>query len=225
MNLEDEHLFDLKIDFREQRSGIIDEIKKLSDHLTFEISTLPTGDYWIGNKIIVERKTVSDFIESIKTGRIFQQAYRIGQSGKNGLIIIEGDKRGVQISSMSRKAIQGALIHLTVFLGIPVLRSLNIGETAELLADILHQCQQEELPRPKHILYGSHGIRISKKQRQKLFLLQNIPGIGTKKGLALLRSFSTIENILNASPADLTKVQGIGKKLANRIYTIFHEPF
>jgi DNA excision repair protein ERCC-4 len=126
---------------------------------------------------------------------------------------------------MSRKAIQGALIHLTVFLGIPVLRSLNIGETAELLADILHQCQQEELPRPKHILYGSHGIRISKKQRQKLFLLQNIPGIGTKKGLALLRSFSTIENILNASPADLTKVQGIGKKLANRIYTIFHEPF
>jgi ERCC4-type nuclease len=71
MNLEDEHLFDLKIDFREQRSGIIDEIKKLSDHLTFEISTLPTGDYWIGNKIIVERKTVSDFIESIKTGRIF----------------------------------------------------------------------------------------------------------------------------------------------------------
>lgn len=216
---------DLKIDFREQRSGIVSEIEKLTDKLAVELCTLPTGDYMVGDKIIVERKTLNDFLTSIKTGRIFQQAYRIAQTGKNGLIILEGDKTMVDSSLMSRKAVQGALIHLTVFIGIPVIRSLNIQETATLLIDILNQSQQQELPRQKHIISVSPGIHINKKQRQKLFLLQNLPGIGTKKGLALLKMFSTIENIVNASPADLTKVRGIGNKLADRIITILHEPF
>lgn len=225
MNQPNKKKVDLKIDFREQRSGIAEEIGKLTDKFAFETVTLPTGDYWIEDKIIVERKTLNDFLVSIKNGRIFQQAYRIAQSGKNGLIILEGDKSMIDTSSMSRKAVQGALIHLEVFIGIPVIRSLNIQETAALLADIIHQCQQQALPRPKHIISSSPGIRISKKQRQKLFLLQNLPGVGIKKGLALLRSYSTIENIINASTADLEKVQGIGKKLADRIYVILHEPF
>jgi len=215
----------LKIDFREQRSGIVEEIGKLADKISFELITLPVGDYLIEDKIIIERKTLSDFLVSIKNGRIFQQAYRIAQSGKNGLIILEGDKSMVDSSSMSRKAVQGALIHLEVFVGIPVIRSINVQETAALMVDILHQCQQQQLPRQKHIISGSPGIQINKKQRQKLFLIQNLPGIGTKKGLALLKSFSTIENILNTSQVGLMKVKGIGKKLAERVYAILHEPF
>jgi ERCC4-type nuclease len=225
MNQANEKKVDLKIDFREQRSGIVEELGKLTYQLTIEICTLQTGDYLIGDKIIVERKTLSDFLTSIKNCRIFQQAYRMAQSGKNGLIILEGDKSMVESSSMSRKAVQGALIHLEVFIGIPVIRSLNIQETAVLLNDIFHQCKQQELPRQKQIISKSFGIQINKKKRQKLFLIQNLPGIGTKKGLVLLKSFSTIENIINASPADLIKTQGIGKKLADQIFTILHEPF
>ena len=225
MKQEDPKKFDLKIDFREQRSGIVGEIEKLAEGLTFEMCPLSAGDYWIGDKIIVERKTLSDFLISIKSGRIFQQAYRIAQTDKNGLIILEGDKSMVDNSFMSRNAVQGALIHLTVFLGIPVIRSLNIHETAALLIDIFHQCQHHELPRQKQIRSGIPGIRLSRKQKQKLFILQNIKGIGSEKALSLLKSFSTIENVLNASANDLTKVKGIGKKLANRIYTILHEPF
>ena len=141
------------------------------------------------------------------------------------LIILEGEKSEIIHGSMSRNAVQGAMIHLTVFLGIPVIRSLNIRETASLLVDICSQSQRNELPRPKPIIHGLPGIRITKKQREKLFLLQNLQGIGTKKGLALLRSFGTIENIMNTSTADLTTVRGIGTKLANRINAIFHEPF
>lgn len=225
MTYKDQKKIDLKIDFREQRSGIVGAIEKLTDQLTIELCTLSPGDYWIGDKIIVERKTLKDFLISIKSGRIFQQAYRIANSGKNGLIILEGDKSMVDTSLMSRSAVQGALIHLTVFLGIPVIRSLNILETAALLIDIFHQCQHHELPRQKQIISGIPGIRVSKKQRQKMFILQNIKGIGSEKALSLLESFSTIENVMNGSASDLTKVKGIGNKLADRIYTIFHESF
>jgi DNA excision repair protein ERCC-4 len=225
MNQNNEKKVYLKIDFREQRSGIVEELGKLTNRLTIDICTLQTGDYLIGDKIIVERKTLSDFLNSIKNGRVFQQAYRMAQSGKNCLIILEGDKSMVESSSMSRKAVQGVLVHLEVFIGIPVIRLKDIQETAVLLNDIFHQCQQQELPRQKQIISKNFGIQISKKQRQKLFLIQNLPGIGTKKGLALLKSFRTIENIMNASPADLIKIRGIGKKLADSIFTILHEPF
>lgn len=216
---------DLKIDFREQRSGIAEELGKLPESLTFEITTLITGDYLIRDKIIIERKTLSDFLISIKNGRIFQQAYRMAKSGKNSLIILEGEKSTIDSNLMSRKTIQGALIHLNIFLGIPVIHAKNIQENASLIFTIFHQFEQEALPRQKQIISKCPGIRINKKQRQKLFLLQNLPGIGTKKALALLKSFSTLENIIHASPVDLTKVRGIGDKLADQIFTILHEPF
>ena len=225
MHSVDEKTVSLKIDFREQRSGIVDELQKIDNRIKLQVCQLSTGDYWIGELIIVERKTLSDFLESIKTGRIFQQAYRMAQSGKNTLIILEGDKSMVDSALMSRKAVQGAFIHLNVFLGIPVIRSRHIRETAFLLMDIFHQCQQEALPRQKSIIHRSSGIRITKKQKEKLSLLLNIPGIGIKKGLALLQSFSSIENILNATPGDLAKVRGIGIRLGGRIFTILHEPF
>jgi DNA excision repair protein ERCC-4 len=216
---------DLRIDFREQRSGIVEELERLDTEYTFQIEQLPTGDYWIGDRIIIERKTLFDFMVSIKTGRVFQQGYSMAQSGKNGLIILEGDKSDISKGEMSRQAVQGAMVHLSLFLGIPIIRSINIVETASLLAYICSQSKRQELPRPKSIIRGIPGMRITKKQRQKLFLIQNLQGIGTKKGLALLRSLGTIENILNTSTDDLLKVKGIGRRLAERIFTVFHEPF
>jgi ERCC4-type nuclease len=41
------------------------------------IMQLPIGDYRIDDKIIIERKTIADFLSSVKNGRIFQQAYRM----------------------------------------------------------------------------------------------------------------------------------------------------
>ena len=89
-------------------------------------------------------------------------------------------------SAMPRKAVQGALLHLAAFTGIPVIRTQNIQETTFLLVDLFPQSQREELPRQKHIISGIGGIKVNNKQRQKLFLHQNLPGIGTKKALALL---------------------------------------
>lgn len=69
------------------------------------------------------------------------------------------------------------------------------------------------------------GLRLDKSQRQKVFLLQNLSGIGTKRALAVLKSFSSIKRIISASPDDLKKVHRIGKKLADNIFSILHEPF
>ena len=49
--------------------------------------------------------------------------------------------------------------------------------------------------------------------------LDDIPGIGSKRKIKLLREFQTTENIKNASIEDLTKV--IGEKIAKNIINYF----
>lgn len=213
---------DLKIDYREQRSGIIAELEKIGGKFTYKMVALPVGDYNIADKIIIERKTIHDFLVSIKDGRIFRQAYRIAQSGMNGVIIIEGDELQANLGNLSPKAYQGVLIHLSVLIGIPVMHTLDIQATASLLQSIIHQCDHEKLPHKNYNTFKSKSIRLNNKQKQKLNLLLNIPGIGCKKGLLLLEAFNTIEKLVQSSPSELMKVKGIGRKLSTVLFQILH---
>ncbi|WP_461462421.1 excinuclease ABC subunit UvrC [Methanobrevibacter sp.] len=52
--------------------------------------------------------------------------------------------------------------------------------------------------------------------------LDNIPGIGLKRKLALLKEFKTIEDIKNASYDELLSVDGMNKKVASNVYDYFH---
>ena len=53
--------------------------------------------------------------------------------------------------------------------------------------------------------------------------LDDIEGIGNKKKKDLLNYFGSVKNIINSSISDLLKVNGINKKLAEKIYNTFHE--
>ncbi|MDI6751930.1 MAG: ERCC4 domain-containing protein [bacterium] len=80
----------IRMDFREERSGIW---KILTERFEIEVvkDRLLVGDYLIKD-IVVERKTASDFVQSIIDGRLFIQAKRM--KGYNDLIaifIVEGD--------------------------------------------------------------------------------------------------------------------------------------
>lgn len=61
-----------------------------------------------------------------------------------------------------------------------------------------------------------HRGRRAKKRRTSI--LENIPGIGAKRRRELLRQFGGLQALQNASAADLAKVPGISKRLAEQIY-------
>uniref|UniRef100_A0A7C6EH74 UvrABC system protein C n=1 Tax=candidate division WOR-3 bacterium TaxID=2052148 RepID=A0A7C6EH74_UNCW3 len=54
-------------------------------------------------------------------------------------------------------------------------------------------------------------------------LLDNIPGIGKKRKIILLKHFGSIEAIKKAGEEDIAKVSGIGKKIARIIYEALHQ--
>jgi len=69
------------------------------------------------------------------------------------------------------------------------------------------------------------AITAHRKQRGKKRVhseLQDIPGIGAKRRRELLRQFGGLQELKRASLEELSKVPGIGKKIAELIYAALH---
>jgi len=80
----------LTIDSREPakvRADVKAKVQALMD-VDVQVETLPVGDYCWDNEIIIERKTVCDYISSVKDGRIFTQCADMDQYSKSYVFIV-----------------------------------------------------------------------------------------------------------------------------------------
>lgn len=209
----------LEIDHRELSPGKENILASYADYFDIRFTHLPVGDYVINNNIIIERKTLTDFVASIKEGRIFRQAYSIAGLKKHAVFILEGRSYTLADSNMKREAIMGVLIHLSVVLGIPVIRSIDLNETLYLIKSIARQTNNKSDINKVYTL-PKKSKRSGVTNKQKIKLLQMIPGLGTEKSVALLEKFGSIKKIALAKPSKLTEVKGIGKKLAENISAV-----
>jgi len=211
-------LIHIIVDDRETRCGILDILYAM-ESVSVTVERLTCGDYAVGENLLFERKTLPDLAVSIKDGRIFRQGCKLAQSPRRGIIILEGTSRDLATIGMRREALQGALITLTVFLGIPLLRSQNLQETARLMLYTARQSRSVAsgaLPR--------HGVRPHGKRRTQIHILQGLPGVGPERARTLLKKFYSIEAILTASMEELSSVRGIGAHTAKAIHWAVHEP-
>jgi len=203
------------VDDRETRCGIL-KILSTMESVSVTVKRLTCGDYEVGERLLFERKTLTDLAVSVKDGRIFRQGCKLAQSSRRGIIILEGTSSDLAPSGMRREALQGALITLTVFLGIPLLRSRNLQETARLMLYTARQSRSitsGALPR--------HGIRPHGRKRTQIHILQGLPGVGPERACMLLDTFGSIEATLTASVK--SSIRGIGTHTAKAIHWAAHE--
>lgn len=52
--------------------------------------------------------------------------------------------------------------------------------------------------------------------------LDDIPGIGKKRKINILKEFGTIDNVKNASVEELAKIKGMNEKVATNVYVYYH---
>ena len=110
-------------DDRERPSGVPTALAA-HPNVNLTIRRLKLGDYHIDKTLIVERKTLSDFALSVRDGRLFPQVSRLIKSQRERpCLILEGTRKQYRRLAVPRSAFQGALITVTVVLGLPVLRS------------------------------------------------------------------------------------------------------
>jgi len=206
------------IDHREKTAEVWKHLET-HENVTVEFQYLRTGDYLIDNKCVFERKTFLDFVTSIKDGRLFQQAHRMLQmTPHKAVFILEGSQQDVGKTNMSREAIQGAIISLTIIYGIPMLRSLNPEETAHLMIYTSQQIQ-----RMTRGIITRHGYRPKGRRKQQLYILQGLPGVGKDKAIRLLEEFGSVETIMLADKEALASVKGIGPIIADKIRNVVRE--
>jgi ERCC4-type nuclease len=121
------------------------------------VESLPLGDVIIfdnEDKVIIERKSLSDLAASIKDGRYEEQSYRLNGSphhNHNIIYLIEGDikKMFSQQSNIFKNKIEkntfySAIISLNYFKGFSVLRSFDLDESSIIICNMAYKIEKNE---------------------------------------------------------------------------------
>jgi len=102
---------------------------------------LPLGDIYIKTDedkdvMLIERKSLSDLLASIKDGRYEEQSYRLTHSSgfpaHSIVYIIEGSLSQLR-TTIEKKIVYSAITSLNYFKGFSVIRTMNVQETAEYI--------------------------------------------------------------------------------------------
>ena len=201
------------VDDRERSPGVLAALRTF-DGVELRVARLDIGDYAVGPNLVVERKTVSDFVQSVIDGRLFRQARRLSRfSSGLRFLVLEGADGDLRQRGLSQHAVHGALITLNLVFGLPVLRTLDPVETAHLLV-----IAGRQLRRRMTSLARLHPSVNAPSRSTQLRMLPAIRDIGPLRASALLEHFGSIRSISAATLDELVVVPGIGQRTAHRIH-------
>ncbi len=195
-------------DAREQAGGVVRHLHELGCEL--EGRTLDVGDYVLSDRVVVERKTTADFVDSLVDGRLFPQLKEL-KSYPRPILVVEGETLHGH-RNVAAEAVLGAVASVSIDYGIPVLTTRDTLETARFL----HAVAKREQMRDNRKLAVRPG-KPATDQEQQVFLLGGLPGVSAVLAERLLDEFGTVERVFAASAVQLANVEGIGEQKASEI--------
>ena len=148
----------IKVDNRENE--LLGHIKQLVlfipifKQIKIVTENLPLGDFIIADekedKIIIERKTISDLLASIKDGRYDEQSYRLNglnHHNHNVIYLIEGDvnkanNRFKSDNKTDKLTAYSAMFSLNYFKGFSVFRTFTMEETALMICNMAYKLEK-----------------------------------------------------------------------------------
>jgi Fanconi anemia group M protein len=199
-------------DTREFNSNVVRELARKG--IIVDSKQLDVGDYILSDRLAVERKEAGDFLSSLMDGRLFSQLKLLKSAYVNPILVLEGEgllgRRGI-----SDSAIYGALASIVSDFNIPIIRTNDMKETANLLAVMAKREMSEKRP------VGIRGDKVSMslKERQQ-FIIEGLPGVSATLAQRLLDHFGSVEAVMKANEKELCEVKGIGDTIAKSIVDV-----
>ena len=153
------------IDYREKELydeclGMV-ERQKLNEKVTVLNDNLAVGDIVIrdddGNeKIIIERKSISDLAGSISDGRYKEQSLRLQNTSlpnHNIIYMIEGNLEGYKPkwSRIDRTALYSSIVTMNHYKGFSILRTNRTSESAEYIVRYADKLQRNSKQEPYYL--------------------------------------------------------------------------
>lgn len=176
-----------------------------------EYRVLDVADYVVGS-YAVERKSVRDFVSSLYSGRLFDQAHRLGQAYQTSMLVVEGDLWEELKRVRNPRSLWGALISSVLDFGLNVFFTPNGKQTAQFLFTLGKG--------GRHTRSSSGPPIVVKKPRSRelnriqLSVLSSLPGIGPQMAGQLLGYFGSLRNVFSASTTEIAVGAGLGRSRA-----------
>lgn len=211
------------VDSREAVSSpsIVEGLKKFE--IDILIDKLEFGDYYIP-PFLVERKSISNFLQSIRSGQLWKQVDGMKRT-ENVItaILIEGSLAWVQkFRDFNISSVIGVLNSLRFEWKSELFYSPNKFWTTILLFRLAKTFQSEKEIKIHPIRTVRKDLSLPEIQRG---VLEGIPLIGPSHTISLLKNGKTIRNLANMRVDELMQIKGIGENRAKKIYRVFNEVF
>ncbi len=209
-------------DYREKASSVPSVLESFGVKVSYR--NLTVGDYVLSESHAVERKAVGDFVSSLYSGRLFDQALRLLEVYSEPIMIVEGDFQQALGWVKNPRAVWGALASLSLkFEGkIRLFFTADKEQTAELLYALARQIHA----RPRHAgPVVKQRRKVESLEEAQLLVLCSLPGVGPKLADRLLRRFGTVRRVFEASASELTLVEGLSPAKAKAIAQLLDSPY
>ena len=201
------------IDNREMSSKVAEHLSNLGAKIT--LAALPVGDYAIGDRVLVERKTVQDFVDTLVDRDLFGQIASLAESASRPVLIVEGGSIAdlYELRNIHPNAIRNTLASIAVDFDV----SLVFTRDAEETAGMLYAFARREMGEAKGER-SFHRHKSARSGREELeYILTAVPEVGPKAAREILAAFGTLRAVFSASAEELMQVKGVGEKTAGGI--------
>ena len=178
-----------------------------------ERKQLSVGDFLCSARLVVERKSRSDFEASVIDGRLFSQLPNLVSNYERVVIIVEGV---VDEERLRRESLLGAYSTIISDFGASLIFTRDMHATAEI---VYHLAKHEQIAKkqPMRIYAKKKTFTPSQTARS---VVESLPTVGPKLAKAILNHFGNLESVAKATERDLAEVPGLGKKRAKIIKAI-----
>ena len=186
-------------------------LKKMGARIDYRV--LDVGDFLCSARLVIERKTRSDFEQSVIDGRLFSQLPNLVSNYERVVVIVEGTS---DEGRLTRNSLLGTYANIVSDFGASLIFTRDMEGTAEL---VFHFAKHEQIAKKNQMRIYAKRRTLTPSQTARS-LVEMFPMVGPKIAKALLRHFGSVEKLACASERDISAVPGIGKKRAKIIKSI-----
>ena len=166
--------------------------------------------------LIIERKSVSDLVASIKDGRYTEQSFRLNgieHHNHNIIYLIEGNIP----KSVERQMVFSAMFSINYYKGFSIFRSMNLEETAYTVCNATLKIKKEKLKEPFYknsvnelktdgenkdeepkycsVIKKQKNANITPDNFGEIVLCQ-IPSVNSVTAIAIMKEYKTLNNLI-----------------------------
>ena len=209
----------LQLDNREQ-SRIKSATKYYKEQgVEVTVEELEVGDYVFDNKVAFEFKTIPDFVSSIQSNRVFNQAISQAETYPYHFVIIQGDES----TRAKALAMSKHYREVTYYDYLGAIASLNRYTTViESYSPYINEAYYRMLTTAKKCIQNKPIVKkFPKKNRNPClnYLCYCVYGLNAKRATQIVNELdlNNLTDLQQLTIEQLTQIEGIGEKTANNI--------